>query len=32
MKDLMTKFKPELLNIDKTTELISIYMKGSVGD
>ena len=32
MKDLMTKFKPELLNIDKTTELIQIYMKGPVGD
>ena len=32
MKDLMAKFKPEYLNIDKTTEFIQIYMKTPVGD
>jgi hypothetical protein len=32
MKEFMAKFKPEFLNIDKTTELIQIYMKNPIGD
>lgn len=32
MKEFMTKFKPEYLNIDKTIELIQLYMRNPVGD
>jgi len=32
MKDLIAKFKPEYLNIDKTIELIQLYMRNPVGD
>lgn len=32
MKEFMAKFKPEYLNIDKTIELIQLYMRNPVGD
>ena len=32
MKQLMDKFKPELLSPDKTIEMIQIYMRGAAGD
>jgi len=32
MKELMEKFKPELLNTDKTIEFLQIYMRSNAGD